>query len=143
MALLPRGHLVTSGDSFGQHDCGWQDTTGQWAEARDTQHSTLNRTARRPRVIWPKMSTVLRLRNPGLDKKCKGPLGFPGGASGKEPACQCSRYKRHRFNFWIGKIPRRRARLTHCSLLAWRIPWTEESGQLQTMGLRTNTTEAT
>ena len=25
-------------------------------------------------------------------------LGFPGGGSGKEPACQCGRHKRHRFN---------------------------------------------
>ena len=25
---------------------------------------------------------------------------------------------------------------THCSILAWRIPWTEESGRLQTMGLQ-------
>ena len=25
---------------------------------------------------------------------------------------------------------------THSSLLAWRIPWTEESGGLQTMGLQ-------
>ena len=24
--------------------------------------------------------------------------GFPGGASGKEPACQCRRHKRCRFN---------------------------------------------
>ena len=23
---------------------------------------------------------------------------------------------------------------THCSILAWRIPWTEESGRLQSMG---------
>ena len=23
---------------------------------------------------------------------------------------------------------------THCSVLAWRIPWTEESGGLQSMG---------
>ena len=105
VALLPRGHLVTSGDSFGQHDCGWQDTTGQWAEAQDTpQHSTLNRTAHRPRVIWPRMSTVFTLRNPGLDKKCKGPLGFPGGASGKEPACQCRRQRRLGFDPWVRKI---------------------------------------
>ena len=34
--------------------------------------------------------------------------GFPGGASGKEPACQCRRRKRHRFNPWVGKIPWRR-----------------------------------
>ena len=25
-------------------------------------------------------------------------VGFPGGASGKEAACQCRRRKRHRFN---------------------------------------------
>ena len=31
--------------------------------------------------------------------------GFPGGAHGKEPACQCRRYKRHRFYPWVRKIP--------------------------------------
>ena len=36
-------------------------------------------------------------------------LGFPGGASGKEPACQCRRHKRHRFNPWVRKSPWRRA----------------------------------
>ena len=36
------------------------------------------------------------------------PLGFPGGASVKEPACQCRRRKRHEFNPWVGKILWRR-----------------------------------
>ena len=36
-------------------------------------------------------------------------MDFPGGASGKEPACQCRRCKRCRFDPWVGKIPRRRA----------------------------------
>ena len=31
------------------------------------------------------------------------------GASGKEPACQCRRHKRHGFNPWVRKIPWRRA----------------------------------
>ena len=35
--------------------------------------------------------------------------GFPGGASGKEPACQGRRQKSLRFNPWVGKIPWRRA----------------------------------
>ena len=35
--------------------------------------------------------------------------GFLGGASGKEPTCQCRRCKRHRFNPWVRKIPWRRA----------------------------------
>ena len=33
---------------------------------------------------------------------------FPGGASGKEPTCQCRRLKRCGFNPWVGKIPWRR-----------------------------------
>ena len=28
-----------------------------------------------------------------------------GGASGKEPTCQCRRHKRSRFNLWVGTIP--------------------------------------
>ena len=35
-------------------------------------------------------------------------VGFPGGASGKEPACQCRRRKRRGFNPWVGKMPWRR-----------------------------------
>ena len=35
--------------------------------------------------------------------------GFPGGASGKEAACQSRRPKRHRFDPWVVKIPQRRA----------------------------------
>ena len=36
-------------------------------------------------------------------------LGFPGGARGKEPTCQCRRCKRQGFDLWVGKIPWRRA----------------------------------
>ena len=60
-------------------------------------------------------------------------LPFPGGTSGKEPACQCKRQKRHRFDPWVGKIPWGRKwqnTETHSSILAWRIPWTEEPGRL-------------
>ena len=35
-------------------------------------------------------------------------LGFSGGASGKEPACQCRSCKRCGFDPWVGKIPWRR-----------------------------------
>ena len=35
--------------------------------------------------------------------------GFPGSASGKEPACQCRKRKRLGFNPWVKKIPWRRA----------------------------------
>ena len=36
-------------------------------------------------------------------------LGFPGGAGGKELACQCRRQKRRGFDSWVGTIPWRRA----------------------------------
>ena len=66
---------------------------------------------------------------------------YIGGASGKEPTCQCRRRKRWGFDPWVGKIPWRRAWqptpvfffFTHSSILAWRIPWTEEPGRLQSL----------
>ena len=35
--------------------------------------------------------------------------------------------------------PREEAMATHFSILAWRIPWTEEPGGLQSMGAQTVT----
>ena len=35
-------------------------------------------------------------------------MGFLGGTSGKEPASQSKRFKRSRFDPWVGKIPWRR-----------------------------------
>ena len=38
------------------------------------------------------------------------------------------------FDPWVGKIPWRRKCQTHSSIVAWRIPWTEEPGGLQSTG---------
>ena len=38
----------------------------------------------------------------------KPTLGFPGGTSGKDPACQCRRLKRCGFDPWVEKIPWRK-----------------------------------
>ena len=35
-------------------------------------------------------------------------FSFPGGASGKEPSCPCSRLLKCRFHPWVGKTPWRR-----------------------------------
>ena len=56
-------------------------------------------------------------------------MGFPGGAGGKELICQCKRHKRHRFDTWVRMA-------SHSSILAWRIPWTEEGGGLQSIALQ-------
>ena len=60
--------------------------------------------------------------------------GFPGGASGKEPACQCTRQKRHRFDSWVRKIPPEEGTASPSSVLTWETTWTEEPGSLQSMG---------
>ena len=50
--------------------------------------------------------------------------GFPGGASGKETACQPTQETMVRS---LGqKDPLEEGMATHFSSLAWRIPWTEE-----------------
>ena len=40
------------------------------------------------------------------------------------------------FNPWVRKIPLEEEMETHSSILAGKIPWTEESGQLQYIGLQ-------
>ena len=57
-------------------------------------------------------------------------LGFPGSSDGKEPACNAGD---------VGSMPRLKDPLeegmaTYSRILAGRIPWTEESGGLQSMG---------
>ena len=63
-------------------------------------------------------------------------LGFPGGASGKEPACQCRRHKRCRLEPWVRKIPWSMAWQPTPVFLPGEFPWTKEPGGLQPMGLQ-------
>ena len=37
------------------------------------------------------------------------------------------------FNPWVGKIPLEEGMETHARILAWKIPWTEEPGELQSI----------
>ena len=53
--------------------------------------------------------------------------------SSKDPSCQGRRRERRQFDPWAGKIPCRRAWQTHSTVVAWRIPWTEEPAGLQLM----------
>ena len=63
-------------------------------------------------------------------------VGLPLWLSGKESACQC---RRRGFNPWVWRICGE-GMATHSSILAWRIPWTEEAGGLQSMGLQKSQT---
>ena len=50
-------------------------------------------------------------------------MGFPGGSDSKESPCNADDLG------WEGG-----GHATHSSILAWRIPWTEEPGGLQSIG---------
>ena len=58
-----------------------------------------------------------------------GCLGFPGGASGKEPPANAGDIRDAG-----GEDPLEECVAPHSSILASRIPWTEEPGRLQPMG---------
>ena len=60
--------------------------------------------------------------------------GFPGGASGEEPACRCRRHKGCEVRSLGWEDPLEKEMAAHSSILAWRIPWTEEPGGLQSTG---------
>ena len=54
--------------------------------------------------------------------------GCPGGSAGKESACETL------VPFLGGEDPLEKGKAIHASILAWRIPWTEEPGGLQSRG---------
>ena len=62
-------------------------------------------------------------------------MGFPGSASGKEPTCQCKDLRDTSSIPGRGRSPEKEM-AAHSRILAWRIPWTEEPGVPQTMGLQ-------
>ena len=61
-------------------------------------------------------------------------MGFPGGASGKEPACQCKICKRLQVRSLGQEDALEESMVTHSSILAWGTPWTEEPCGLQSLG---------
>ena len=58
---------------------------------------------------WQKETPSLLRDNTDEKGMVIGYTGFPGDDSGKEPACQCRRRQRCRFNPWVRKIPWRSA----------------------------------
>ena len=58
--------------------------------------------------------------------------GFPGGSAVKNlPAMQ-----EMRVQFLSQEDPLEKGMATHSSILDWRIPWTEEPGELRSIGLQ-------
>ena len=59
-------------------------------------------------------------------------LGFPGGSDGKESTYNVGDL----VPFLDWKDPLEEGMATHSSILAWRIPWREKLGRLQSMELQ-------
>ena len=57
-------------------------------------------------------------------------MGFPGGSDDKESA-----YMETQILSMGQQDPLEKEMATHSSILAWKIPWTEEPGGLQSMGV--------
>ena len=97
------------------------------------------------REIWPNMeiqenlskAMMLRLgfkrwlRGKKKQNLSKG-MGLPDASDGKESACNVGS--------WVWSLgwedPLEKSMATHSSILAWRIPWEDEAGRLQSMGLQ-------
>jgi len=63
------------------------------------------------------------------------PNGLPGGSHGKESACNAGDLVQS-----LGwEDPLEKGMTTHSRVPAWRIPWTEEPGELQSMGSQSQT----
>ena len=56
-------------------------------------------------------------------------MGFPGGSAVKNPPAMQGTWVRSRGQ----EDPLKKGMAAHSSILAWRIPWTEEPGGLQSM----------
>ena len=89
-------------------------------------------------------SLVLLFLSPNERKKVKEMflLSFSGGSSGKQPVGQCRRQKTQIPSLgWEDALVKEMA--THSSILAWRIPHSEEPGRPQSQqSQRVGQTEA-
>ena len=83
------------------------------------------------RGVWGRMDTCICM----AEFLCYLPetvktwlMGFPSGSDSKESACTGT---------WVQSLcredPLEKGTAAHSSILAWRIPWTEEPGGLQSM----------
>ena len=59
-------------------------------------------------------------------------VGFPAGSKGKESACSAGDL----ISVPDQEEPLEKGMATYCSILTWRVLWTEKPGGLQSMGLQ-------
>ena len=77
-------------------------------------------------LLWFHQGLIIKLNF------CKALIvGFPGESDSKESPWQC---RRCRFDLSGWEDPLEKEMATHSSTLAWKHPWTEDPGRLQSMG---------
>ena len=148
-----------SGDICGCRTQAEGNTGTYGTEAEEAaKHLTTHRTGPTPhpkeRMSWPKMWIVPSLRIPILDhsdsqvpvdgsEKCRNcasacpsahntesSLQHPGSSHGKESTCNLGDV-----GWSLGREdPLEKGKVTHSSILPWRISWTDEPARLQSMG---------
>ena len=67
---------------------------------------------------------------------CRCLRAFPGGASVKRILLSTQETQKTQVRSLGLEDPLEKEMATHSSILSWRIPWTEEPGGLQSMGLK-------
>ena len=88
-------------------------------------------TTEKPGVLKVKGISEILWPHPSLQPSSLYPKGFPGGSEGKVSVCNVED---------LGSIPgfgRSPGEMaTHSGTLAWKVPWKEEPGRLQSTGLQ-------
>ena len=92
--------------------------------------------------MWTFASALFHVKSLNLEHSSYPQISFlwfkslPGSASGNE----CRRHKSSIPVLWVLSLGRgdllEKEMAIHSSILAWRIPWTEEPGGLQSVGLQ-------
>ena len=81
--------------------------------------------------------------NPGSGRSRGEETGYPLQYSWASLVAQMVKNPPAMWEAWVQSLgwegPLEDGKATHSSILAWRIPWTEEPGGLQSMGLQSQT----
>ena len=95
------------------------------------------------RINKCKMKPVQRLRNPGLDEAKHEQSQLRKHQHGPTASNMPSQLRGGgiwSWQWWIQSLghddPLEKGTATHSSILVWRIPWTEEPGRLESVGLQ-------
>ena len=84
-----------------------------------------------PNQVWNGLPGEVAIKMAHICQRLIIYWGLPGSSNGKESACNAGDSG---LILRLGEEPLKKGMATHSSILAWRIPWTEEPGRLQTMG---------